>query len=408
MRPRTALLGGLSLVALVALLILWLQVLRPAAPREPIVIGLLQSLSGTMAVSEAPLVAATRLAVDEINAAGGLLGRPVQLQVQDTRSDATAAAAAAERLIAEQQAVALFGCWTSACRKAVKIVVEGRKHLLFYPMQYEGLEQSPHILYLGATPNQQILPATDWAMQGFGRRVYLVGSDYVFPRTANAVLRDFIQLGRGDVLGERYLPLGATDMSAVMDDLRRLKPDLVLNTINGSSNEAFFSALVAAGLADLPLLSFSAAEPEMRAYGGGRLERHFVAWSYLRSLDSPANRDFLARLQRTAGDELLASDPAMAAYVAVQLWAAAVREAGSPQTDVVNAHLPQQTVVAPHGIVAVDPQTRHLWRQLRIAQARPDGQLLEVHAQPRYIKPSPWPAYRSVEHWSAVADLHER
>jgi urea transport system substrate-binding protein len=402
MRSRAALLGGLALVTLALLAAGWAFLTRPPATREPIVVGVLHALTGTMAVSEAPVVAATRLAVDEINAAGGLLGWPVLLVLEDTRSDPATAAAAAERLISQKHAAVLAGCWTSACRKAVLPVVEDHRHLLLYPVQHDGLEQSAHVLYLGAAPNQQILPATGWALQGFGRRVYLVGSDYVFPRTANALLRDFVQLGGGQVLAERYLPLGATDMSAVLDDLRRLKPDLVLNTINGSSNQALFEALVDAGLTDLPMLSFSAAEPEMQAYGGGRLERHFVAWSYLQSLDTPQNRHFLAALHRAGNSSVATSDPAASAYAGVQLWAAAVREVGSPQTEAVNANLVQQSVVAPFGIAAVDPQTRHLWRQLRIAQVQPDGQLLEVYAQPRHIKPSPWPSYRSAEHWTSV------
>ncbi|MCY4755939.1 urea ABC transporter substrate-binding protein [Pelomonas aquatica] len=388
-------------VAVVAWL-LW----HPPGERRPIVIGVLHSLSGTLAVSEAPLVAAVQMAAAEINAAGGLLGRPVQVLVEDTRSDPARAAVAAERLIGEKQAVALFGCWTSACRKAVKPVIEAHRHLLFYPMAYEGLEQSPHIVYLGASPNQQLLPATGWAMQGFGRRVYLVGSDYVFPRVAHALLRDFVQLQGGQVLGERLLPLGSTGMADVVVDLRRLKPDLVLSTINGDSNAALFGALADAGMGSLPLLSFSADEPAMHAEGGGRLERHFAAWSYLASLPGPGNGDFLARLRRFDGDRAKASDPVVSAYVGVQLWAAAVREVGDPQTEAVNANIGQQSVVAPHGVAIVDAQTRHLWRQLRIAQVRADGRLDEVFASPRYIKPSPWPTYRPKAFWEALPESH--
>lgn len=379
---------------------------QPPGEHKPIVIGVLHSLSGTMAVSETPLVAAVQMAAAEINAAGGLLGRPVEVLVEDTRSDAALAAMAAERLIVEKRAVALFGCWTSACRKAVKPVVETHRHLLFYPMAYEGLEQSPHVVYLGASPNQQLLPATGWAMQSFGRRVYLVGSDYVFPRLAHVLLRDFVQLHGGQVLGERLLPLGSTDMAAVTDDLRRLKPDLVLNTINGDSNAALFGALADAGLSDLPLLSFSAAEPTMHAHGGGRLGRHFAAWSYLASLPGPGNDDFRARLRRFGGSAAEASDPVVSAHVGVQLWAAAVREVGNPQTEAVNATVGQQSVVAPHGIAIIDAQTRHLWRQLRIAQVRPDGRLDEVFASPGFIKPSPWPTYRPKAYWDAVQDGH--
>lgn len=388
-----------GLVVLLALAgMLWRKPAH-AVEQGPIVIGLLHALSGPMATSEAPLVATVTLAVEEINAAGGLLGRRVELKIEDSRSDPRVAAAAAERLISVDRAVALFGCWSSLCRKAVRPVVETHRHLLFYPLAYEGLEQSPHIVYAGATPNQQLLPATDWALHGFGRRVYLVGTDGLYPRRVHAMLSEFIGLGGGQVLADRFVPLAGGDMDAIVADLRRQQPDFILSTLVGEGNRAFFDALFNAGMTDLPLLSMAAAEPEMKAFGGGRLDRHFTAWSYLQSLPGPANEAFLQRLRRSQGEGVQASDPAVSAYVAVQLWAAAVREVGSEQTEAVNANVLQQSVLAPQGLAAVDSQTRHLWRQLRIAQVLPDGQLNEVFVLPRFIKPSPWPAFRSKEHW---------
>ncbi|WP_457446220.1 urea ABC transporter substrate-binding protein [Roseateles sp. P5_E4] len=401
-RARLALLGGLLLVLALGLGLYLLQRPSAQAAQGPIVIGLLHALSGPMAASEAPLVATVKLAVEEINAGGGLLGRRVELRIEDTRSEPRVAAAAAERLISTEHAVALFGCWSSNCRQAVRPVVEIHRHLLFYPLAYEGMEQSPNIIYTGPTPNQHALPATDWAMHGFGRRVYLIGTDGLYPRRVNAMLRDFILLSGGQVLAERYVPLAGTDMGGVLADLQRVQPDVVISTIGGSSNRAFFDALVAAGLTDLPLMSLRAAEPEMTAYDGGRLDRHFTAWSYLQSQPGPANEAFLARLRRSQGEGIQASDPAVSAYIGVQLWAAAVREVGSAQTDAVNANVLQQSISAPQGFGAVDSQSRHLWRQLRIAQVKPGGQLAEVFALPRYIKPAPWPVFRSAEHWMAV------
>ena len=404
MRARLALLGGLMLLLALGLTAYaWRKPAGQGQASGPIVIGLLHALTGPLATSERPLVAAVKLAVDEINQGGGLLGRQVELRIEDTRSTANVTAGpAATRLITEQHAVALFGCWSSGCRQAVQAVVEARHHLLFYPMAHEGMERSANIIYTGPTANQQILPATDWAMQGFGRRVYLVGTDSLFSRRAHALLRDFIRLTGGQVLGERYVPLGSTEVGAVIADLQRLQPDLVLNTISGDSNGAFFDALVAAALTDLPLLSFSAAEPEMLAYGGGRLDRHFTAWSYLQSLPGPANAAFLSRLRALNGADTQASDPAVSAYVGVQLWAAAVRELGSTETEAVNATVLQQSVRAPHGFASVDAQTRHIWRPLRIAQVRPGGQLVEVLQIPQPIRPAPWPVFRSTEHWAAV------
>lgn len=400
MRGRLALLGALLLLAALGLAS---QLLRKPSEQKPIVIGLVHALTGTLATSERPLVAAIKLAVDEINREGGLLGRRVELRIEDTRSNAARTAAeGARRLIEDQGAVALFGCWGSVCRHQVRPVVEARGHLLFHPMAHEGMERSPNIVYTGPTPNQQVLPAADWAMGRFGRRVYLVGTDTLYPLRVNAMLRDFIQLAGGQVLGERYVPLASLDVAAVVADLQALKPDVVLSTLNGDVNRAFFDALVAAGLADQPLFSFTAAEPEMRAFGGGRLGRHFAAWSYLQSLPTPANADFLARLRALNGPDTPASDPAVASYVGVRLWAAAVREVGGTQPDAVNANVMLQSVAGPDGFAAVDAQTRRLWRQLRVAQVRPDGELAEVWNAGRFIEPAPWPAFRPTRHWAAV------
>lgn len=401
---RLARRGGFLLLVLALALAGWFhwRTTAPAAERGPIVVGLIHALSGPTARGESSQVAAARLAVEEINASGGLLGRRVELRVEDSRGDARTAAAAAERLITSERVVALFGCGSAQCRQAVKPVVEAHRHLLFFPAAYEGMEASPHIVYTGPAPNQQALPATDWAMRGFGRRVYLIGTDGAYARRLAALLGDFIALQGGQVLGERYLPPGGRDVGGIMADLMKLQPELVISTVAGDSNQALFDALVTAGLTDLPLLSLGAAEPEMRAFERGRLDRHFTAWGYLQSLPGEANESFVARLRRSQGDSIEASDPAVSTYVAFQLWAAAVREVGSARTDAVNANVVHQSVTAPMGFAAVEGQTRHLWRQLRIAQVKPGGQLAEVYTLPRYIRPEPWPTYRSTEHWTAV------
>lgn len=406
MRIGRALPGGLLLLALAVAA--WLGLRRPGgedAAQGPIIIGLLQAMTGPLATAEQPTLAAVRLAVDEINRGGGLLGQPVALRVEDTGSGAMAAEAA-RRLIVEGRAAALFGCRSSACREQVRPVVEAQRHLLFYPMAHEGMERSAHIVYTGPTPNQQVLPATDWAMDGFGRRVYLVGSDGALARRVHAMLQDFIPLRGGQVLGERLVPPQAPDLAAVVADLHWLGPDLVLSTLDGDSNRALFDALVVEQLTDVPLLSFAAAEPEMRAHGGGRLDRHFVAWSYLQSLPGPADEAFLARLRALNGADAQASDPAVAAYVAVRLWVAAVREVGSVQTEAVNANVLQQSVEAPDGVAALDAPTRRLWRRLRIAHVRPDGQLAEVWQTAQLMRPAVWPGYRSLAHWRGLMDAH--
>lgn len=400
--PR-AWLAGLALLALAAGVALW----RSTPVPEPIRIGVLHSLSGSMAVSESPLVDAVRLAVEEINAGGGLLGRPLELRVVDGRSDWAVFAAEAERLIVQERVSVLFACWTSACRKALKPVVERHRHLLFYPVQYEGLEQSPHILYTGAAPNQQIIPGAHWAMQRFGKRIYLVGSDYVFPHIAHRIIRDLAQIGGGQVLGERYLPLGNANMADVLAEIQVAKPDLVFNTFNGDSNAAFFAALQQAGLADLPLLSFSVAEGEMRAWGGASLAQHYGVWSYFQSLPNPENRRFVAAFQARFGADRVTTDPMEAAYGGVYLWAQAVREAGSAEPARVNTSaLLRQSLAGPKGATVVDAATRHVWRMVRVGRVLPDGQFEQVFASSAPLRPAPWPLYRVREDWEALmADL---
>lgn len=379
---------------------LWLALsARDRAETTPLRIGVLHSLTGTMRVNEAPLLDAARLAVEEINAAGGVLGRRVEIVAVDGRSDARVFAAEAERLIAREGVSALFACWTSACRKAVKPVVERHRHLMFYPVQYEGLESSEHLVYTGSAPNQQIVPGARWAMERFGKRIYLVGSDYVFPRTANLIIRDLVAAGGGEVVGERYLPLGERDVAELVADIRQRRPDVVLNTINGDSNEAFFAALKAADLADLPLLSFSVDEGGMRAWGGGELRRHFAVWSYFQSLPNPENRRFVAAYQARFGAGRVTSDPLEATYVGVHLWARAARVAGSAEPARVNRSLLRQSLPGPSAIVSVDPATRHLWKMVRIGQARPGGQFVEVFASRAPVRPAPWPFHRTREEW---------
>jgi urea transport system substrate-binding protein len=403
MRRRLVLLGGVLLLVAAAAVGLWL-VRAPAAAaaqRGPIVIGALHAQTGPLAAAEAPLLAALRLAVEDINRDGGLLGRRVELQVEDTGSnEATAVGAAARRLIVERQAVALFGCGTFTCRQAARTVVEAQRHLLFYPLAYEGLERSPHVVYMGAVPNQRQLPAADWAMSGFGRRVFLLGSDGTYSRRMHLVLREFVTLSGGQVLGQQRLPAGSSDMAALIADLRRLRPDLVLSTLSGERNRALFDALVAADLEQLPWLSFAISEPELKAFGGGRLGRHFTAVSYLQALPGEVNHAFMAGMGRMPGGAV--SEAAVVSYAAVKLWATAVREVGDAGSDVVGASVLQQSVVTPQGVTALDAQSRHLWRSLRMAQVQPDGQLAEVWHDPRQIKPMPWPMFRTQDQWRTL------
>jgi urea transport system substrate-binding protein len=390
----------------VAILLVAGGVYLAAREAPPIRVGVLHSTSGTMALSELPLIDAVQLAVDEINREGGLLGRTLEAIVADGQSNPETFAAEAERLIADEGVSALFGTWTSASRKAVKAVVEEEDHLLFYPLQYEGLEQSDNIVYLGAVPNQQILPAIRWSLFNLGPRFYLVGSDYVFPRAANEVIRAQLAAWPAGVVGETYVPLGSPDVAAAIRDILDTKPDVIINTLNGDSNVAFFEALSAAGLTaeTAPVVSFSIAEEELQYLPAGTMAGHYAAWSYFQSTPGGANERFIARFRDRYGAERVTSDPIEAAYTAVRLYAEAVAAAGSADPSRVREALADRSYSGPGGMIHVDGRNLHTWKTVRIGRIRADGQFDIVWTSALPIAPAPFPALRPQEAWTTFLD----
>lgn len=370
--------------------------------QKPIKIGVLHSLTGTMASSEKPLVNAVKLAVEELNAKGGLLGRPLEVIVTDTTSDTNVAAIQAEKLISQINVDVLFGCWTSSCRIAVKPIIEKHKHLLFYPVQYEGLEESSNIIYTGAAPNQQIIPGTSWALEKFGRLVYLIGSDYIFPRIANLIIHDLVFANHGQILGERYLPLGDKAMQDVISDLKTLKPDLIINTLNGDSNQAFFGALVENQLADIPILSLSVSEKEILEWQGEKLTQHYAVWNYFESLDTSKNAEFIKSYHQHFGENEPTSDPVEAAYNGVYLWAQAVKESHSTKPESVNQTILRQSINAPSGIISVDGYSRHLWKKVHIGKVNANGQFDILYSSENALRPMSYPSYRSKLEWQQL------
>ena len=377
---------------------------------KPVVkIGVLHSLTGTMAASETPLVDAVRLAVEEANRSGGVNGAKIEMIVTDCRSDNAYCAKQAEKLIEKDKVQALFGCWTSGCRKAVKPVVEAHHHLLFYPVQYEGLEQSSDIVYTGAAPNQQIIPMVNWALQHKGQRVYLIGSDYVFPRTANAILRKLLAAQGGQLVAERYLPLGERDMDGIVSEIARLHPDFVVNTLNGDSNQYFFRALKMAGVTaeNTPVFSTSIAEAELAEIGPELVAGHYAAWNYFQSVDSAENRQFVDQFRKRFGASRVLDDPMEAAYIGVQLWVSSARSAGKFDIPAVKSILRLKTLAAPEGIVAVDASTQHLWKPVRIGRARADGQFDIVWQSGHSIAPAPFPFFISRAEVSSMEEAEK-
>lgn len=396
---------------LVLLILAFLGTHFSAKNNTPIKVGILHSLTGNMAISEKAVKDGTMMAIDEINAKGGLLGgRPIEAMLVDIRSDWEVAATAAEKLIKQDKVNVVFGCWTSACRKTIKPIFEKNNHLLFYPLQYEGLEQSPNIVYTGAAPNQQIIPTVKWAFDNLGKKFFLVGSDYVFPRTANAIIQDQVKAMGGEIVGEEYILLGSKDVAGIVDQIVQAKPDVILNTINGDTNVAFFRQLRQEGITPdkIPTISFSIAEDELRSFEIPQMVGDYAAWNYFQSIPSETNRTFVASFKKKYGSEREVDDPIEAAYFGVYLWGQAVNEAGTEDVSLVKEKIKTQSMKAPEGLIYIDPESLHTWKIVRIGKIKPDGQFEIVWDSEKPVRPIPFPSYRTQAMWEAfLEDLYK-
>jgi urea transport system substrate-binding protein len=383
-------------------------VVAPAGP--PIKIGILHSLTGTLADSESPVVDVALLAIAEINAIGGVLGRPVEAIVRDGNSDAAVFAAEARRLIEDEQVCTVFGCWTSSSRKTVVPIFEEHDHLLVYPVQYEGLETSPVVFYTGAAPNQQIIPAVKWAFAfNDKRRFFLVGSDYVFPRTAGAIIKDTLHELGAELVGQAYLPLGSPQFEQVVQQIVAAKPDVILNTINGDSNIAFFRDLRRANITPetIPTISFSIGEEELRHLNPAHMAGDYAAWNYFQSIDSPENRQFVERVRTKYGPQRVITDPMEAAWFGVKLWAEGVAAAGSDKPAEIRRAMRNLRMTAPEGEVRLDPVTQHTFKTPRIGRILPSGQFEIVWTATKPEAPLPFPRSRTTEQWHTfLQDLY--
>ncbi len=366
--------------------------LAPAAEKDPIRVGILHSLSGTMAISEVSLRDAELMAIDEINAAGGIMGRPVVPVIEDGASDWPNFAEKAKKLIQVDKVCSVFGCWTSASRKAVKPVFESLNGLLWYPVQFEGNECSRNIFYTGATPNQQIIPSVQWLMKNRGKKMFLLGSDYVFPRTANRIIKTQLEAEGGTVVAEEYTPLGHVDYSTVISKIKAARPDAILSTINGDSNVAFYKQLRDAGLTakDVVVMAYSVAEDELRGIGGAVAEGHMAAWNYFMTTKTPSNPKFIESFRKRYGANRVTSDPIEAAYFQVHLWARAVAKAQSTDVDKIRAAALGLEFDAPGGKVKIDEKNQHTWKTVRLGVIRKDGQFDEVWNSGGPVRPDPY------------------
>jgi urea transport system substrate-binding protein len=387
----------------VSFLILILAIMSAAftvKAQETIKVGILHSLSGTMSISEVTVRDSTLMAIEEINAAGGVLGMQIEPIVEDGASDWPTFAEKASKLLLQDQVAVVFGCWTSASRKAVKPVFEENNGLLFYPVQYEGLEQSPNIFYTGATTNQQIVPAVEYLLSQGKTKMFLLGSDYVFPRTSNTIITAQLAAAGAEVVGEEYVPLGGTEFSTIIAKIQEAQPDVIFNTLNGDSNVAFFKQYKDAGFTaeTLPTLSVSIAEEEVGGIGIENIVGHLVAWNYYQTVDSPTNEAFVAAFKAKYGENRVTSDPMEAGYFGVYLWAAAVEKAGSTDVEAVRAAAGGITFEAPEGTVTIDGDNQHTYKTVRIGQIREDGLIDTIFATDAPVKPDP---YLCTYEWAA-------
>jgi urea transport system substrate-binding protein len=357
-------------------------------------VGQLHSATGTMAISETGSIQAERLAIDQINEMGGILGRKIEIIQEDGASDWPTFAEKARKLLVNDKVAAVFGCWTSASRKAVLPVFEKENGMLYYPTFYEGLEQSKNVIYTGQEATQQIIAGLDWLAKNKGaKKFYLVGSDYIWPRTSNKIARKHIEnVLKGEVVGEDYFPLGHTQFGSLINKIKLKKPDAVYSIIVGGSNVAWWKQLKAAGVTSdkQTILTISVTEDEILGIGGENMVGFYAAMKYFQSLDNENNKKFVAAFKAKYGEKAVIGDVTQAAYLGPWLWKAAVEKAGSFDIDKIAAASPGiELTTAPEGYVKVH-ENHHLWSKLRIGEALADGQY-KVLYESDLIEPNPFP-----------------
>lgn len=360
-----------------------------------VVVGQLHSATGTMAISETGSIQAEQLAIDQINAMGGVLGRKIRVIKEDGASDWPTFAEKSKKLLVNDRVAAVFGCWTSASRKAVLPIFEKENGMLYYPTFYEGLEQSKNVIYTGQEATQQILWGLDWAAKEKKAKTYfLIGSDYIWPRTSMKIGRKHIEnVLKTKVVGEEYYPLGHTNFNSLINKIKVAKPDVIFAAVVGGSNVAFYKQLKAAGVtADKQfLLTISVTEDEVLGIGGENMAGFYSSMKYFQSLDNANNKKFVDAFKAKYGKDAVIGDVTQAGYLGPWLWKAAVEKAGSFDVDkIAAASAGIELKTAPEGYVKVH-ENHHLWSKTRIGQAQKDGQFKVVAESPELIQPDPFP-----------------
>jgi urea transport system substrate-binding protein len=376
---------------------------------DTIKVGILHSLSGTMAISETALKETALMTIEEINKSGGVLGKKLEPVVVDPASNWPLFAEKARQLLTKDKVAVTFGCWTSVSRKSVLPVYKELNGLLFYPVQYEGEELEKNVFYTGAAPNQQAIPAVEYLMSkdgGEAKRFVLLGTDYVYPRTTNKILRAFLKskgVADADIM-EDYTPFGHSDYQTIIAKIKKFasegKKTAVVSTINGDSNVPFYKELGNAGLkaTDVPVVAFSVGEEELRGVDTKPLVGHLASWNYFMSLKNPENdkfvkmyRDWAKKAKLPNADKVVTNDPMEATFIGIHMWKQAVEKAKTTDIDPVIAAVAGQTFDAPCGFkVKMDEKNHHLHKPVFIGEVRADGQFNVVWKTKGPVRAQPW------------------
>lgn len=377
---------------------LWLKKADTAwASGGEIPVGVLFSLSGTIAVIGRSLHNATLLAIDEINKAGGINGMKLRPIVEDPASDPATFADKARKLILADRVVSIFGCYTSASRKAVLPAVEQRQNLLWYPTLYEGRECSQHVIYTGAVPNQQQKDLIPWLIKKFGKRFYLIGSNYIYPKEENNVCKILLKRYGGEVVGEEYVPLGHSEFTSVIEKFRDKKPDVIFSTVVGDSVIALHRQYKSAGLSpkDMPMVSLTTSEMEVAAMGGQYAEGHYTSAPYFMSVNTPANKKFVAAYRQKYGADAVTNFVSSAAYFQVHVFRKAVEKLGKGGLTPNKIRDAARGVIyeAPQGKIKIDPKNLHTYLWPKIAEWQADGQAKIIKQTSEWVQPLPYWAY---------------
>jgi urea transport system substrate-binding protein len=365
---------------------------KAAAAAEPIKVGILHSLTGTIAIAEASVVDAEKLAIEEINAKGGVMGRKIEPITEDGASDWPTFAEKARKLLDRDKVACIFGCYTSASRKAVLPVMEKSKGLLYYPTYYEGLEQSPNIMYTAQEATQSVIAAVDWLAKNRGKTFFLIGSDYIWPRTTNKIAKPTIAKVGGKVVGEDYFPLGHIEFSSVINKIKAAKAEVILSTVVGGSNVAFYKQLAASGITgkNQALLALAVSEEELSGIGPENAAGFLSCMGYFQSVKEPANDKFVKAFKAKYGAKRVTGDTLECGYTSVYLWKLAVEKAGSFEVPKVVAASSELAWDAPEGKIKFHKSNHHLWKHARIGEFGMDGQVKILYESP-LIEPNPFP-----------------